>query len=991
MLTPEQITEIRAKSKLPPLAPIASLGGTTQNTVGKFDYLLKAPKEDSYLSNLGTAAVETGKDLMGVIPKRAGQLEQGLTRTGNDQQNVGQLAVNVAGAGAGAINDVIGSVFNLGVQAIPQLIRKPVGDAIKNLSNAMVNNETIYTGLNFLNNNIDKYKEWETENPTEAQQVKDFVNVALLYPGAPAAKGASEVVGQSIVKPAEAAIASGVSKVGEVAGKVAKPIVEAGQVAKEFAGGAVETVAKGAKPLAEKLASYGTSQSTGLSPDTIKRIISNPDDFAPEVMKTYTREGVAQKAIGDINTRLKNLSETGSEYQGIRDSKQTVIVDPKNLTTVFDKYGIKFDEAGKIIRSKDTVPLKGGDVSAMEDFFKIYGADSYYDSNSFLNARKALDNMSNYDRATGSDISSRIARDLRGVYDKEGKAQIDGLASLDAKYAPEVKILKKVKKDYFNADGSMKDNAISKIANLSNEGRDSVLKRLEQVSPGIGETVKTLKAVEDIERAAGQKVGTYVRGTIAGGAVLTGNLPAIVLSIMSEPRIATKILRGYGKMIGAEGTAVEKVVKAFEGVKENVGRSLEQKVPKMPRTLEVKKKEVNKKFDAEKQKMIPVKSSEVDINNIIIEPSATNKLVKRQIKYLDEMTTAEKESYLNFKKTAYNDHQPFADRFNKINEKYNLETFSPQFKSDGRAVEKSIEDYGRNFSKVSDMNRGAYIVDNLDNVSSLIKDIENTFVVKKVNDRFINQTLGYRDFLIKVELPNGTIGEIQIIPKEMAKAKDATHILYEESRTLESQSKLRLLSQEEKNRKLTLEIKQQKVYNKAWEPYKQSYESNKQSLVDIGKGKNAPVGETFGQITGKELGEIVSKIKEGGITFDMIKKSPRSNEPLFAVSIYPENSVILDRKNFTTKDVYEFIRKNRKMLDKPNHFLGGWYDTESGKIYLDVSIAVKDKTKAVSLGKKFNQKSVFDLMSLKEINTGGTGESLIGQNILPRIHSAKKL
>uniref|UniRef100_A0A6H1ZS43 RelA/SpoT domain-containing protein n=1 Tax=viral metagenome TaxID=1070528 RepID=A0A6H1ZS43_9ZZZZ len=384
-------------------------------------------------------------------------------------------------------------------------------------------------------------------------------------------------------------------------------------------------------------------------------------------------------------------------------------------------------------------------------------------------------------------------------------------------------------------------------------------------------------------------------------------------------------------------------------------------------------------------------AKKVDVSKIEIKQSATNKLVTRQQKYFSEMTDLEKKSYLSFKKKASFDSNPFAERFNKVNEKYNLEVYKPQFKSDGRAIEKAIEDYKRDFSRISDMNRGAFIVDNLDNVDAIVKDINSTFVVKKVNNRFVNETLGYRDVLVKVNLPNGTVGEIQIIPKEIAKAKDATHLLYEESRTLLSQSKIRKLTPAEKQRMVVLELKQRKAYNSAWENYKENFEINKSKMYGMEKSKNAPLQQAFGEIKGKELEGIVAKINEGGITYDMLKKVPRANEPLFSVSIYPENTKLIDVGKLKTQDIYEFVRKNRKMLDKPNHFLGGWLDTESGKIFLDVSVSVKDKSKAIQLGKEFNQKSVYDLMNFKEINTGGTGESLAGTNIVPRIQSSKKL
>lgn len=104
-------------------------------------------------------------------------------------------------------------------------------------------------------------------------------------------------------------------------------------------------------------------------------------------------------------------------------------------------------------------------------------------------------------------------------------------------------------------EGNLTESALNKIANATGKGKDLILQRLEQISPGIGQKITILKAIEDIENAEGQKVGTYARTSkelLAGGAGFAAAGPvgavaaAIVQAILASPSVAVPILRAYG-------------------------------------------------------------------------------------------------------------------------------------------------------------------------------------------------------------------------------------------------------------------------------------------------------------------------------------------------------------------------------------------------------------------------------------------------------------
>lgn len=296
--------------------------------------------------------------------------------------------------------------------------------------------------------------------------------------------------------------------------------------------------------ISSKTTKFGLSQATGLNPETIKEIIQNPSQYSGESLKSTNRTALSQSVKESIDSRLENLSDIGKGYDTIRQSNATVSIPPQTVTSVLKKYGLQIVD-GKIKTTSESIPLSSTDKTALEDFLSVYGNESNLSSNAFLNTREALSQLSKYDSAKSGNLE-KISRDLRREYDSLGKKQIPGLAQLDSEYAPEVSILRQIKKDYLKPDGEFKDGAINKIANLTGTGKDQILERLEKIQPGVTQRIKILKAAEDIEKAAGLKVGTYLRSTGLAGGVLTGNPALIVSAIISSPEIAVKLLRSYG-------------------------------------------------------------------------------------------------------------------------------------------------------------------------------------------------------------------------------------------------------------------------------------------------------------------------------------------------------------------------------------------------------------------------------------------------------------
>jgi hypothetical protein len=430
-------------------------------------------------------------------------------------QNVkffGSLAANAAGTVAKAVT--------------PDVIEEPIKQKFTELVQMGIDTPTAQKA-------IQAYQEFKQAHPEaagNAEAAGNFIDFALWGLGA----GAGVKVGEQVLATAVKTTGKAVDKTAQLGGSLAKT---------------------------------ATSLGTGMERTTIDQIIKTPGIFTAKEMAKIDRESIFNKAKTAIEGRIEALSETGKQYEGVRKSGQVVEFKQNPLQEVLGKYGIGVDESGKIVATAESVPLGSGDLKALEGFIGQYGSNKL-SANGFLNARKALSNMANY-AEDKTDMAGKIARELRKKYDEFGKGTLKGLAELDAKYAPETKLLSGIKKVIFNRDGTIKDNAISKIANLTGKGKEQVLKKMEQIVPGITEDVNILKAIENVELAKGKQVGAYLKGGVGGFVVSGGNpVAAIASAIITSPQIAVPLIRTYGKLKNVGKDVIDGIIgKMKKGVK----------------------------------------------------------------------------------------------------------------------------------------------------------------------------------------------------------------------------------------------------------------------------------------------------------------------------------------------------------------------------------------------------------------------------------------
>lgn len=101
-------------------------------------------------------------------------------------------------------------------------------------------------------------------------------------------------------------------------------------------------------------------------------------------------------------------------------------------------------------------------------------------------------------------------------------------------------------------------------------------------------------------------------------------------------------------------------------------------------------------------------------------------------------------------------------------------------------------------------------------------------------------------------------------------------------------------------------------------------------------------------------------LSEGGFTYQPITNdSPKKG---YALSIFPEYETVLNAMDISSTSIRSFMEKTMGVIqENPQAHLGGWFDRDAGKIYLDVSVIVNDADEARSLCRQYNQEGFYDL------------------------------
>lgn len=484
-----------------------------------------------------------------------------------EQSPVGAI-VAAAGQGVAGVGDFVGDVVAGAIGTVtPNIVKDAVLGGLGAAGEAFLKTSTGKDFVNAVKGGVDAYRGWKEKNPAKASELEGVANIASVLP-------IEKVVGIGL-------------KTASKALDVAKTPVEK-SIVKTVSGlktgkEASKDVVAATKTGLSDTAVYGTSQVTGFNPNTVRAVLSDPDSYSPEKIASFSRDSVADNVYRVFQDKKDEVSNISPKYKAIRDVPgQTFTVPKDDLKKVLEKdYGLKvIDEKGayKLQKTKETRPIKDADISALEDVFNTYFDEDSISNNAFLNARKVLDELSEWDyfqkQSGKTEVGADIARKLRSTWDEKGKATIKGLKEADEEIAPLLKELSTLKSEYFTPDGKLKDSAINTIANLGGKGKREKLKRLEKIVPGIGKEIEKIAVFEDIVNAGGQKVGTYVKAA-AVGFLAGGPVGFLIGMYFTDPSRTVAILRFLAKKKGIATENIQKLSKSLSRLRKDENAIIE--------------------------------------------------------------------------------------------------------------------------------------------------------------------------------------------------------------------------------------------------------------------------------------------------------------------------------------------------------------------------------------------------------------------------------
>ena len=267
--------------------------------------------------------------------------------------------------------------------------------------------------------------------------------------------------------------------------------------------------------------------------------------------------------------RLQN-SEMGQEYWKLRKNKSKVVNTEwittdmkktlkKQWITIDKDWNLKFSDMSKFNAKQKAALVDAWNELKLVEKKKNINAWNVLDMRQKFDDKlnwdgKAMDlnwNLSSVDKAT-----EWLIKDMRWAIDNRAKTSVAWLKELDAKYSEAIAEMQQIKKDWLNADGTLKDTARSKLRNLTKAWNEAKLERLEKLAPWITNDLRALDVWLTVERATKQGVWQYSKSIWVAWtvwALASWNVPALLASmgvwILATPKNFVRVLEAYPDIV----------------------------------------------------------------------------------------------------------------------------------------------------------------------------------------------------------------------------------------------------------------------------------------------------------------------------------------------------------------------------------------------------------------------------------------------------------
>lgn len=108
-----------------------------------------------------------------------------------------------------------------------------------------------------------------------------------------------------------------------------------------------------------------------------------------------------------------------------------------------------------------------------------------------------------------------------------------------------------------------------------------------------------------------------------------------------------------------------------------------------------------------------------------------------------------------------------------------------------------------------------------------------------------------------------------------------------------------------------------------------------------------------------------SLLSKGGFTYDL--QADKDLTSGYALSVNPKDTRVLDIRNVTVADLWMYVTDRAVSLSLPNKVFGGWVDTETGKVHLDVVTVFADREYALDRARVYSELAIYHLDTNTEI------------------------
>ena len=269
-------------------------------------------------------------------------------------------------------------------------------------------------------------------------------------------------------------------------------------------------------------------------------IRENKDLVNDHVSKKKSVDTVFDEVKEKLSDKALEKIETGKEYWELTKNKKKIVktdwlTQDKQIKKTFKKHGISVDANWDLVFDKIN-EFDAKQQKALQDAWQVLKDmewEKKLNTQQTLSQRKKIDNKVNWEwkpeklSSADKDVESLI-REMRKTIDNRAKRDIPWLKELDAKYQPLIEEVKQMRKDWYDSDWNLKDNARSKIRNLTKAWNEEKLARLEKIAPWITKELKALDVALTIDKVTKMTVWQYTKGAAfwwaAVSQLFSGNL-----------------------------------------------------------------------------------------------------------------------------------------------------------------------------------------------------------------------------------------------------------------------------------------------------------------------------------------------------------------------------------------------------------------------------------------------------------------------------------